>query len=90
MDEDISTVKILASVLQAKGYSVVEASNGPECIEKALSINPDMIIVDSGFSQQHNLVKTLRFENGLENVLFLLLGDNQADSSDNCESKSKL
>lgn len=90
VDEDISTVKILASVLQAKGYSVVEASNGPECIEKALSIKPDMIIVDSGFSQQHNLVKTLRFENGLENVLFLLLGDHQADSSDNCESKSKL
>lgn len=79
VDENESTLRILAEVLQAKGYSVVEASNGPECIEKALSVKPDMIIVDSVFSQQHNLVKTLRFECGLENVLFLLLADSQVE-----------
>ncbi|HEY9301384.1 MAG TPA: ATP-binding protein, partial [Phormidium sp.] len=37
VDEDASTVKILADILQAKGYSVVEAFNGEECIEKAIS-----------------------------------------------------
>jgi CheY-like chemotaxis protein len=79
VDENESTLRILAEVLQAKGYSVVEASNGPECIEKALSVKPDMIIVDSVFSQQHNLVKTLRFECGLENVLFLLLAESQVE-----------
>jgi CheY-like chemotaxis protein len=79
VDENESTLRILAEVLQAKGYSVVEASNGPECIEKALSVKPDMIIVDSVFSQQHNLVKTLRFECGLENVLFLLLAESQLE-----------
>ncbi|MBW4679458.1 MAG: response regulator [Microcoleus vaginatus WJT46-NPBG5] len=79
VDEDASTVRILADMLQTKGYSVVEAFNGPECIEKALSTKPDMIIVDSLFSQQHDLVKTLRFKNGLENVFFLLLASGEAE-----------
>jgi hypothetical protein len=57
----------------------VEALSGSECIQKALAEKPDMIIVDSVMSQQHDLVKTLRFEKGLENVLFVLLADRQAD-----------
>jgi PAS domain S-box-containing protein len=73
VDQDVSAIKTLTEVLEAKGYSVVEALSGSECIQKALSEKPDMIIVDSVLSQQHNLVKTLRFEKGLENVLFVLL-----------------
>lgn len=80
VDKDASTVKILSEVLQSQGYSVSEAYNGQECIDKALSVKPDMIIVDSVFSQQHDLVKTLRFEKGLENVFFVLLGRSKADS----------
>ncbi len=84
VDEDISAVKLLADVLEAKGYVVTEASTGPECIEKARSVKPDMIIVDSLFSERHNIAKTLRFEKGLENVFFLLLSENQeADSGTN-------
>ena len=79
VDEDVSAAKILTDILQAKGYSVVEASSGPECIEKAISIQPDMIIVDSLLSQQHDIVKTLRFEKGLENVLFLFLATGDGD-----------
>ena len=73
VDEDISSNHILADILQAKGYSVVEASSGPECIEKATSMQPDIIIIDFAMSQQHDLVKTLRLEKGLENVLFLFM-----------------
>ncbi|MFB2891528.1 response regulator [Aerosakkonemataceae cyanobacterium BLCC-F50] len=81
VDEDASTVKILADVLQAKGYSVVEAFNGEECIEKAISVKPDMIIVDSILSKQHNLAKTLRFEKGLENVLFFFIANGKKHDS---------
>ncbi|MCT7982405.1 AAA family ATPase [Laspinema sp. A4] len=77
VDEDVSAVKLLADVLEAKGYIVTEASNGPECIEKARAVKPDMIIVDSLFSERHDIAKTLRFEKGLENVFFLLLAENQ-------------
>jgi PAS domain S-box-containing protein len=73
VDEDVSTVKVLAEVLQTQGYTVSEASNGRECIEKALTVKPDTIIVDSIFVNQHNLMQLLRFEKGLENVLFILL-----------------
>lgn len=77
VDTNASTLKTLSDVLQTQGYNVAEAYNSQECIEKAVAIQPDMIIVDSVFSQQHNLVKTLRFEKGMENVFFLLLGDSQ-------------
>jgi PAS domain S-box-containing protein len=79
MDENVSAVKTLADVLNAKGYSVVEAFNGEEFREKAISVKPDMIIANADFSEKHNIVKTLRFEKGLENVFFLLLADEKND-----------
>jgi len=77
VDTTASTLFTLSQILKTQGYNVVEASNGEECIEKALSIKPDMIIVDSVLSQEHDLVKTLRFEKGLENLFFILLGDTE-------------
>lgn len=71
VDQNESTLKTISDVLQAQGYSVIEASDPQECLHKALSAKPDMIIIDSIFSQQTDLVKTLRFEKELENVLFI-------------------
>ncbi len=78
VDQNASTAQTLSEVLRAQGYQVVEANGSDDCIEKAISHQPDMIIVDSMLSQEHNLVKTLRFEKGLENVFFVLLGDSQS------------
>ncbi|MFN6562701.1 MAG: PAS domain S-box protein [Nostoc sp. ChiSLP01] len=75
VDKNASTLKTLSDVLQTQGYNVIEASNPQECIHKALSVKPDMIIIDSIFSQEADLVKTLRFEKGLENVFFIMLSD---------------
>jgi len=75
VDEDESTVKTLTGVLKAKGFEVVEAYNGEECIKKAMEEKPDMIIIDVLFSKRHNIEKTLRFEKGLENIFFFLLGE---------------
>ena len=72
VDEDASTLKTLTGVLRAKGYEVVEAASGEEAIEKALRARPDMIILNAVLPQQREIVKALRFEKGLENVLFLL------------------
>ena len=77
VDTTASTLLTLSEILKTQGYNVVEASNGEECIEKAVSVKPDMIIVDSLLSQQHDLVKTLRFEKGLENFFFILLGESE-------------
>jgi PAS domain S-box-containing protein len=75
VDKNASTLKTISDVLQTQGYSVIEASDPQECINKALSVKPDMIILDSMFSQEAELVKTLRFEKDLENVLFIILSE---------------
>jgi signal transduction histidine kinase/DNA-binding response OmpR family regulator len=71
VDEDTLTVRTLTDVLQTKGYQVVE-SDGKELVEKAIATQPDIIILNSVLSDKHEIVKTLRFEKGLENVLFLI------------------
>ncbi|WP_298919168.1 ATP-binding protein, partial [uncultured Nostoc sp.] len=75
VNKNASALKTLSDVLQTQGYSVIEASNPQECIHKALSAKPDMIIIDSMFSQEADLVKTLRFEKELENVFFIMLSE---------------
>jgi PAS domain S-box-containing protein len=81
VDADIATAKTLTDVLLSKGYSVTEATTGQEGIQKALSIKPDMIIVDAEVSHQHNLVKTLRFDNGMENIFFIVMEPAQRESN---------
>ena len=71
VDEDASTVRTLTDVLQARGYQVVE-SNGAELLSRAVSAKPDIIILNSLLSSQQEAVRSLRFEKGLENVLFLI------------------
>jgi GAF domain-containing protein/CheY-like chemotaxis protein len=71
VDEDSEAVRSLTDVLQTKGYQVVE-SNGKELAEKAIATKPDIIILNSLFSGNQEIVKTLRFEKGLENVLFFI------------------
>jgi CheY-like chemotaxis protein len=70
VDEDASTIRTLSDVLQTRGYQVVE-SNGAELVSKAVSSKPDIIILNSLLSSNQG-VRSLRFEKGLENVLFLI------------------
>lgn len=74
IDEDVSVVMALKDVLSAQGYHIIEAYNGGEGIEKAQSARPDIVIVDSLLSERHEIMKTLRFEKGLENILFIVMG----------------
>ncbi len=71
VDEDSSTVRTLTDVLTARGYSVTEA-RGDDFIERAVALQPDIIMLNSVSSAQSNAVQMLRFEKGMENVLFLV------------------
>ncbi len=73
VDEDSAAVNSLTEVLQAKGYNVVK-SDGKEFVNKAISDQPDIIILNSIHSDKQEVIQTLRFEKGLENVLFLIYG----------------
>jgi signal transduction histidine kinase/CheY-like chemotaxis protein len=70
VDEDASMVSTLTQVLQTRGFQVTE-SNGPDFIARAVDSKPDIIILNSLLSN-HEAVRTLRFEKGMENVLFLI------------------
>ncbi|HJS53601.1 MAG TPA: GAF domain-containing protein, partial [Chitinophagaceae bacterium] len=71
VDQDSATVNTLTDVLKTKGYSVMEA-NEKELLEKAIANQPDIIIINSVLSHKQDIVQTIRFEKGLENVLFLV------------------
>ena len=71
VDEDASAVKLLSDVLQARGYSVTEAS-GSELADKLAATQPDIILLSAVLSEKPDIVRMLRFEKGLENVLFLV------------------
>ncbi len=71
VDEDISTVKTLTDVLTARGYTVSEA-RGDDLVEKARAMQPDIIMLSSVASARSDAVQMLRFEKGMDNVLFLV------------------
>jgi signal transduction histidine kinase/CheY-like chemotaxis protein len=71
VDEDATTVKTLTDVLTARGYSVIEA-RGDELPARAVAVQPDIIMLNSVSSARSNAVQMLRFEKGMENVLFLV------------------
>jgi CheY-like chemotaxis protein len=71
VDEDASTVKTLTDVLTARGYSVMEAS-GADLVARAMAVQPDIIMLNSVTSARSDAVQMLRFEKGMENVLFLV------------------
>jgi signal transduction histidine kinase/DNA-binding response OmpR family regulator len=70
VDEDVSTVKTLGDVLTARGYHVSNV-RGDDLFETAKSLRPDIILLNSD-GPNHETVQMLRFEKGLENVLFLV------------------
>jgi DNA-binding response OmpR family regulator len=71
VDEDSNAMHTLTDVLETKGYHVVE-SDGKELLEKAITNQPDIIILNSSQGDKQDLMQAIRYEKGLENVLFLL------------------
>jgi len=71
VDEDATTVKTLTDVLTSRGYSVMEAK-GDDLLARAVAVQPDIIMLNSVSSARSNAVQMLRFEKGMENVLFLV------------------
>jgi signal transduction histidine kinase/DNA-binding response OmpR family regulator/ligand-binding sensor domain-containing protein len=70
VDEDASMIRTITDVLETRGYQVVEA-NGSDLVSRAVSSKPDIIILNSLLSSDE-AVRALRFEKGMENVLFLI------------------
>lgn len=72
-DQDQEIIYNLTSALTASGYRVCTAADGQECLRKAKAEMPGVIILDSVLSEQFDIIKALRDEQGLENVVLFLL-----------------
>jgi signal transduction histidine kinase/DNA-binding response OmpR family regulator len=70
VDEDATTLRSLTEVLEVRGYHVVE-SKSADLVANAVSGKPDIIVLSSELSNG-SAVRSLRFENGLEHVQFLI------------------
>jgi PleD family two-component response regulator len=71
VDSEAATAQTLAEVLAEKGYQVTEARTAAEFVEKAVSANPNIILVNAIFSAHGNEARTARFDQGLGNVVML-------------------
>jgi CheY-like chemotaxis protein len=71
VDDDASTVKTLSDVLRAKGYRVADA-RPDDLVTQARALQPDIIMLKSDGAGQPETVRMLRFEQGLENVVFIV------------------
>jgi DNA-binding response OmpR family regulator len=71
VDKDAATVQTLDEILQEKGYDVSAVHDAAAFVEQAVSAKPNVILAHAGFLEQGHLVRTLRFEQGLENVVML-------------------
>jgi signal transduction histidine kinase/DNA-binding response OmpR family regulator len=74
IDQSESTVKSLAEALQAKGYTVGKAYSGKQAVTMARKMKPNLIILDALLKERNEITRTIRFEKGMENVCFILLG----------------
>jgi DNA-binding response OmpR family regulator len=77
VDSNEATVKSLSELLSAKGYAVGEAFSGNEAIHVARQMKPHLVIIDALFKDRYDITRAIRFERGLENVCFILLGEKQ-------------
>jgi CheY-like chemotaxis protein len=71
VDEDASAVKTLTSVLSARGYKVME-SNAKNLLEMATESRPDIIMLNSVYNGDQNIIKDLKLQKGMENVMFFI------------------
>lgn len=77
VSEDSHTIETLTQVLQSGENTIVKICNGESCIENVKETQPATIIFDSSISGYEEIEKTLRKEKGLEDVSFILLGEDQ-------------
>ena len=83
VDDDKSAITPLAKLLRRNGYTVDTALNGHQALDKAVSLEPDVVILDlhlpdiSGL----NVMERLSIIPKLTNVKFVLLSGESLDAS---------
>ncbi|NEO38567.1 MAG: response regulator [Moorea sp. SIOASIH] len=75
VEENLPQAQMITQVLRKRGIGIISARNGQDCLSKAISLKPDMILVNSGIAKEQALVKKVRFEHKLATTFLILLDD---------------
>ncbi|MBE9121355.1 GAF domain-containing protein [Tychonema sp. LEGE 07199] len=78
-----STLKTLSDGLVFQGYNAIEVSDAESCLDRVVTIAPNLIIIEEALSLKQELVKKLRLTKGLENVSIIIFGDIAEDNVNN-------
>jgi len=80
VDDERPIVDILKFNLQKEGYSVIEAHDGEEAVKKALSMNPDLILLDVMLPKMDgfNVCKKIREKSSVP-ILMLTAREEEVD-----------
>lgn len=71
VDEDASAVKSLTDVLSARGYKVME-TNARNLMATAAESKPDIIMLNAVSNGDQAMIKDLKLQQGMENVMFFI------------------
>jgi DNA-binding response OmpR family regulator len=75
VDDDENTVKFLSAALEENGYEPIGALNGKEGLEKIMSENPDLVILDVMMPKKTGFVlfKQLRRDENYKDLPVIML-----------------
>ena len=75
VDDDPVGVKVIEARLKANGYNVITSTDAPQGLEMALTINPDLIVLDvmMPIVNGYNLCRLLKSEDTHKGIPIILL-----------------
>lgn len=81
VEDELSFLNLLHKELSAKGYTVVDAKNGKEGYDKAVTIHPDLIIMDLLMPDVDGItmLETLRKDKDGKNMKVIILTNLELD-----------
>jgi len=82
VSEDSSTIRrLVAARLRADGYEVIEAADGQEAIELALSAQPDLLVLDKVMPKfdGFEVIRSLREDPRTSAVPILMLSERASE-----------
>jgi len=76
IDDDPEFVEATTNLLEAKGFEVASASNGKDGLEKAKTVNPDIILLDvmmTTKSEGFDVAREMHKEEKLKNTPVIII-----------------
>jgi DNA-binding response OmpR family regulator len=75
VDDETELLKALSIRLETSGYEVITASDGQEGLEKAKSLNPDLIVLDILMPKMdgYEVCRMLKFDEKYKSIPVIML-----------------